>query len=149
MQTFKSKLNGFRIISEPTEFVKAKITTSVDSFEYISQFYDRDLDVYESFFILLLNRANNTVGYAKISQGGVTGTVVDIKIVAKYIADSLASAVILAHNHPSGQLIPSQEDRNLTERLKSMAALFDCKVLDHVILAPGNKYYSFADEGII
>ena len=74
--------------------------------------------IYESVFILLLNRHNNTIGYAKISQGGVTGTVIDVKIIAKYIIDSLASGLILAHNHPSGNTRASSEDINITNKVK-------------------------------
>ncbi len=144
---YKSKMKSFRLVADPSDFVKVKITTSKDAHEVIKQFYSDDIEIYESFFVLLLNQANNTIGYVKISQGGVTGTVVDLKIIAKYIADSLAGSIILAHNHPSGQLRPSQADLLLTKKVKDMASHFDTRVLDHLILCPGDKYYSFGDEG--
>jgi DNA repair protein RadC len=125
-----------------------QIKSSYASYQYISQFYGDDIEVWESFFILLLNRNNQTIGYAKISQGGVAGTVVDTKIVAKYAVDTLASGVILAHNHPSGNINPSQCDIEITKKTKSALALLDVAVLDHIILTK-DKYYSFADEGNI
>ena len=132
----------------PTNFEKVKIVSSKDAFKVISQFYFDDIDIFESFFILCLNRNNQTIAYAKISQGGVSGTVVDIKLIAKYAIDCLASGVILAHNHPSGNLKPSPEDIKITERAREALKILDIKVLDHVILT-SDGYYSFGDEGII
>ena len=97
---------------------------------------------------MLLNRANKTIGYAKISQGGVSGTVVDVKLIAKYAVESLASGVILAHNHPSGNLTPSHQDIALTRKVKEALTLLDSQLLDHVILS-ADGYKSFADEGIL
>jgi DNA repair protein RadC len=132
----------------PTNFEKVKIVSSKDAFKLISQFYFDDIDIFESFFILCLNRNNQTIAYAKISQGGVSGTVVDIKLIAKYAIDCLASGVILAHNHPSGNLKPSPEDIKITERAREALKILDIQVLDHVILT-SDGYYSFGDEGII
>lgn len=131
-----------------SEFPKKKITSSKDSANFIRQFYYDDISIYESFFILLLNRANFTIGYAKISQGGVAGTVVDIKIIAKYAVDFLADSVILAHNHPAGNLSPSDADKAITKKTIDALKLLDIRVLDHVILTE-ESYYSFADEGEI
>ena len=132
----------------PTNFEKVKIVSSKDAFKVISQFYFDDIDIFESFFILCLNRNNQTIAYAKISQGGVSGTVVDIKLIAKYAIDCLASGVILAHNHPSGNLKPSPEDIKITERAREALKILDIQVLEHVILT-SDGYYSFGDEGII
>lgn len=133
---------------DPTQFERIKITSSNDSANYIRQFYSDDIEIYESFFILLLNRQNKTIGYAKISQGGVAGTVVDAKILLKYVVDTLASAVILCHNHPSGNLNPSTQDIELTKKLSQAIKLVDSQVLDHIILTP-DSFYSFADNGLI
>lgn len=101
-------------------------------------------------FLLLLNNSNNTLGYVKISQGGITGTVVDIRIIAKYAIESLATAVILCHNHPSGNLKPSEADKILTTKVYKGLELLDIKVLDHIILVPDSEeYFSFADEGLM
>jgi DNA repair protein RadC len=97
---------------------------------------------------LLLNRANNTTGYAKISQGGITGTVVDIQLIAKYAIESLSKGIIMAHNHPSGVIRPSEQDKLFTNQTKKALALFEIQVLDHIILGADN-YYSFVDKGIL
>ena len=132
----------------PSNFEKVKIISSNDAFKVIKQFYFDDIDIFESFFILCLNRNNQTIAYAKISQGGVAGTVVDIKLIAKYAIDCLASGVILAHNHPSGNLKPSNEDLAITKRIKEGLKILDISVLDHLILT-SQGYLSFGDEGIL
>jgi len=132
----------------PSNFEKVKIISSNDAFKVIKQFYFDDIDIFESFFILCLNRNNQTIAYAKISQGGVAGTVVDIKLIAKYAIDCLASGVILAHNHPSGDLKPSNEDLAITKRIKEGLKILDISVLDHLILT-SQGYLSFGDEGIL
>lgn len=134
----------FTIKSNQTDFPNTKIASSEDAAGFIKSFYEDDIDVYESFFILLLDRSNTTIGYAKISQGGVSGTVVDVKIVAKYAVDSLASGVILAHNHPSGNLVPSDSDIAITKKVKKGLELLDINVVDHVILSK-KGYYSMSD----
>jgi DNA repair protein RadC len=141
-------IKQFSLKKNSTTFPKVKIEKSKDSADFIKRFYQDDISIFESFFILLLNRANYTIGYAKISQGGITGTVVDKKIIAKYVIDSLASNIIIAHNHPSGNTTPSDSDIRLTRDIKDVCNLVDCTVLDHVILTE-DGYYSFADENII
>jgi DNA repair protein RadC len=148
MVLYKSKLDRYELRKVAEDFPRAKITGSKDSETYIRQFYFDDLEVYESFFILLLNRSNNTIGYAKISQGGVSGTVVDVKIIAKYAVESLAAAVILAHNHPSGNLTPSDADIQITAKTKNALQTLDIQCLDHIILTAEN-YFSFADNGVM
>jgi len=146
MKKYKGTIPQFNLRKIKTDFPKAKITSSADGYHYMRQFYLDDIDVFESFFLLMLNNSNNTIGYAKISQGGITGTLVDIRIVAKYCVDSLATACILGHNHPSGKREPSNADKSITKKLKDGLALLDIKVLDHLILTSDNGYYSFADE---
>ena len=140
------KAKKFDLKATDSEFTKVKITSSESAEKFIRQFYGDDLEIFESFFILLLNRANETIGYAKISQGGIVGTVVDKKILLKYVVESLASGIILAHNHPSGNTNPSQADLNITKDLQQLCMLVDSEVLDHVILT-ADSFYSFADNG--
>lgn len=102
---------------------------------------------HEEFWILMLNQAHHIVGRQRISTGGVTGTVVDSKMVFKPAIETLASCIILVHNHPSGNLIPSPADIDLTRKLKEGGKVLDIKVLDHVIVAH-TGYYSFRDEGL-
>lgn len=129
-------------------FESAIIRRSEDAEKYARQFYGDDIEILESFFIMLLNKANAVTGWVKISQGGTAGTVVDPKIVAKYAVDSLSSGVILCHNHPSGRLLASEADNQITRKIKDGLKLFDIAVLDHIILS-SNGFYSYADDGNI
>ncbi|TLV01262.1 RadC family protein [Dyadobacter luticola] len=100
----------------------------------------------EEFWILLLNRGNTVMRAMQVSKGGVAGTSVDIKLIFKLAIDHLASSLILVHNHPSGQLIPSHADILLTSQIKEAGRLLDMPVLDHMIFTD-QGYYSFTDEG--
>jgi len=125
---------------------KTKVTGSKDAYDLIKADL---LDIsHEEFWILLLNRANRVIKKVQVSQGGVAGTVADPKIIFKLALDELASGIILAHNHPSGNLTASQADLDLTKKLKDAGKLLDIQVLDHLIVA-GQKYFSFADEGLM
>lgn len=138
----------YELRKNQTDFPNKKITDASTAHEFIRQFYQGDIEIYESFFLLLLNQQNITIGYAKISQGGITSTVVDVRIVAKYVVDSLATGVILAHNHPSGGLKPSEADIEITRKIKNALNFFDVSVLDHIILT-SEGFYSFANDGTL
>ena len=103
---------------------------------------------HEEFWVMLLNRSNKIINKNKISQGGVAGTVIDVKIILKKAIEKLASSVILCHNHPSGNIEPSDADIGITRKLKEAAEIMDIKLLDHIIVAD-NSYFSFLDEGIL
>lgn len=125
---------------------KPKITCSKDAYEVIKpELMDLSFEV---FWILLLNRANQVIRKCQISTGGISGTVADPKIIFKVALENLCSAVILVHNHPSGNLKPSTADINLTRKLKEAGNLLEIPVLDHLIFSD-NGYYSFADEGML
>ena len=103
---------------------------------------------HEEFWLLMLNRANRVLGKYKVSQGGLSGTVIDTRIILKKALDNLASSIIVCHNHPSGNKQPSDADVKITEKLKKAAEMLEIKLLDHVIIAD-KSYFSFADEGLI
>lgn len=125
---------------------RVKVTDSQKAFQYIApSLYDQD---YEHFYVLLLNRANFIMKEKAVSEGGVSGTVVDAKAVFKLALEELASGIILCHNHPSGNIQPSEADIKLTKKLKNGGDFLDIKVLDHLIISNEN-YFSFADEGLI
>lgn len=124
--------------------VLPKITCSYDSYKIIAPLI-ADLP-HEEFWILLLNRANKMICRKCISSGGVSGTIVDAKVVFKKAIDQLASAIVLCHNHPSGNLKPSQADLAITRRLKQAGDVLDITIIDHLIVTE-QGYYSFADEG--
>lgn len=101
---------------------------------------------HEEVWILLLNRANKVIKKRQISKGGITGSVIDIRLIIKEAIDSLASAIILCHNHPSGNTSPSKEDDIITEKLKNAGKIMDIKLLDHIIVCE-KSYYSYLDKG--
>jgi len=148
MKTYKTNINLYTLRKIQTEFPKVKVDSSATAAKFIKQFYSDDIEIFESFFVLLLNSANTTIGYAKISQGGIAGTVVDTRLIAKYAVDALAPSVILAHNHPSGNTKASHADREITKKIIAGLGLLDIKVLDHLILTE-ESFLSFADEGLL
>jgi len=123
---------------------KKKITSSMNVFEYFSSILGDN--TYEAFYILLLNRANRVIREIQISEGGFSGTVADPKKIFKIALEYSASSIILCHNHPSGNIQPSDADIKLTHKLKSAGEMLDLPVIDHIILGE-EKYFSFADEG--
>jgi len=124
----------------------SKITGSAEVFNLMHGFL-ADLS-HEEFWIILLNRSNRIIEKRKISQGGITGTVTDIRMILKMAIENLATSMILCHNHPSGNLQPSDADVSITRRLKESASLMDIALLDHIIVT-GRGYFSFADENLI
>jgi DNA repair protein RadC len=128
---------------EETIIDKQQIITSKDAYNY---FYPLLSEYkHEEFWVLLLNNSSKIISRKKISEGGITGTIVDPRIIFKYAIEELATAVILCHNHPSGSIIPSESDNNITQKIKSIGKLFDIAVLDHIIIGE-RGYYSFADN---
>lgn len=148
VKKYEKTIKGFRLVSEPTDIPVRRVDTSQLAADYARQFYLGDIDVYESMFMVLLNRANNATSFAKISQGGIIGTVADIKLIAKYAIEGLACSIILIHNHPSGNVQPSESDKILTNKLREGLKLLDVDLLDHVIISKDN-HFSFADNGIL
>ena len=130
--------------SEPV--TKPIITCSQDIYELMKS--DLADEQVEYFYLILMNRSNHVIKKQLISQGGTAGTVVDSKLVFKAALDHLAQSIILVHNHPSGNLKPSEQDKRLTERLVKIGRELDLPVLDHVIFTDVG-YFSFADEGMI
>lgn len=109
-------------------------------------FNDDTLEYKEYFKLVLLNRANKVLGITTISEGGIDGTVVDVRLVLQTALLAHSSGIILAHNHPSGQLKPSPQDDRITKKIKEAAKLMDIRIQDHLIVT-GDNYYSYADEG--
>lgn len=126
--------------------IKNKIISSKDAYELFASKLE-DLN-HEQFWLIMLDNASRLIDFKQLSTGGVTGTVVDAKMVFKMALDYGAVSIIMSHNHPSGQLKPSDQDIKITKQLVAAGKTLDIKVLDHIIVA-GNSYYSFADEGIL
>ena len=121
---------------------KPKISNSQDVYQLFQHLSDCQ---YEEFWIVVLNKANRVIDRYRVSEGGVTGTVVDIKRIFHHTLNILGTGLILIHNHPSGNINPSEADVAITKKIVEAGKLFDIAVLDHVILGEG--YYSFADDG--
>lgn len=143
----KKKAVEYSLKAEKQDFPVVKVRSSEDVMNFARQLYHEDINIYESSFILLLNHANNTVGYAKISQGGICSTSVDIRIICKYAIETLSPAVIFLHNHPSGNTNPSNDDKMLTKRLFEALKTLDIKLLDSIVLTE-DGYLSMSDEGM-
>ncbi len=125
---------------------KPVIRSSKDIAQYLQSLL-KDY-TYEVFAVVFLNRANKINHFEIISRGGITGTVADPRIILKKALEEDATAIVLCHNHPSGNLLPSHADEELTKKIKEAATYFDIKVIDHIIVSE-EGYYSFADEGIL
>ena len=129
---------------------RPQIKGSFDAYEVLAANWDEDtIAPFEEFNVLLLDRSNRVMGKYLVSQGGMAGTYVDPKMIFAVALKSRATSIVLAHNHPSSNLNPSDVDIKLTEKLVKAGEFLDLPVLDHLILSPEGGYYSFADEGII
>lgn len=125
---------------------KPRITSSKDAVDILQPVLS-DLN-HEEFHVLLMNQAHKVIGHRKISMGGISGTVADPRLIFGFALELKASAIILSHNHPSGNLKPSEQDIQLTKKLSAAGKSLDISVLDHIIIA-GTSFYSFADEGLL
>lgn len=126
---------------------RPKVCNSKDAFHLLTRLWDVEtLEFVESFKIILLNRANRVLGVSQIGVGGTSAVIVDPKLVFVTALKANAHSMILAHNHPSGELIPSEPDRKITRKLVEIGRILDIAILDHLIVTP-DSYFSFADEG--
>jgi DNA repair protein RadC len=125
-----------------------KVTSSHDAFDILKDVWSNQLEHIEEFYLLMLNKANKVLGYSKVSSGGLSGTIVDPKLIFQTALKANASSIILAHNHPSGNIQPSEADQRITKKCRDGGLMLDIAVLDHLIIT-ADQYYSFADEGVI
>jgi DNA repair protein RadC len=125
------------------------VNSSKAAFDILSTLFPQEtICLQEQFVVLYVNRANKVIGSYQLSKGGLTGTVADVRLILSVALKTLASGLILAHNHPSGNLKPSEADIGLTKKIKQSAKLMDIELLDHIIIS-NEGYYSFIDEGIL
>ena len=145
-------VNEIQVSYKPNrEFTdKFKINTSKDAHFLLEKVFDPDtINLREEFIILYLNRANRVLGYYKAFTGGLASVVCDTKLILAVALKSMASGIILAHNHPSGSLVPSEQDKAITRRVKVACQNLDIQLLDHLILVPDGGFTSLADENLI
>ena len=126
---------------------RIKILSSETSYSYLKPFYAECMEHHEESYVMFLNRANKALGVSLISKGGMAETVMDVKIILQTALKVHASGIILSHNHPSGNLRPSEPDKQITSKIKEACKVLDLHLLDHIILTE-ESYYSFTDEGL-
>ena len=152
MKTYKKTLPSIRLVMDSSSHQAMKITSAKDAAILLTNLYDDSIAIYESVYMITLNQANNTTGFVQLATGGITGCVVDIRLLAKYAVEMMATGVILCHNHPSGNLNPSRADDMLTQKVKEGLRTLDIQLMDHIILSPeantdASKFYSYQYEG--
>jgi DNA repair protein RadC len=129
--------------------LRPKISSSKEAYEILINHWDESkIDFFEQFKVILLNRANKVLGIYEVSTGGVSGTVADPKLIFAAALKANSSSILLSHNHPSGNLKPSQQDILLTSKIKEAGRFLELPVIDHLIVT-SEGYYSFADEGLL
>jgi DNA repair protein RadC len=129
---------------------RKKISSSFDAHKIFRENWNPDtIEHVEEFKILLMNRSNSVLGIMDVSKGGISGCVVDNRIIFQAAIKANASGIIVCHNHPSGNLNPSESDTKITQKIKNAGAVVEVQLLDHLILTTDGSYYSFADNGLL
>jgi DNA repair protein RadC len=129
---------------------RLQVKCSKDAFDIFMENWDLDsIEHIEEFKLMLMTRSNKVLGIASISKGGISGTLTDVRIILQYAIKANASGMIICHNHPSGNLNPSESDTKITQKIKEAGNIMDIQLLDHLILNTDGSYYSFADEGLL
>ena len=129
---------------------RMKITCSRDAYKIFMENWNPDIiEFVEEFKILLMNRSNSVLGILEISKGGISGTVTDVRLIYQGAIKANASGIIVCHNHPSGNLNPSESDTKITHKIKEAGSLMDIQLIDHLIINMDGSYYIFADNGLL
>jgi DNA repair protein RadC len=129
---------------------RPRVQSSHDAYKILKGIFDQEtIEHHESVVLLLLNRSNRVLGAKQISTGGINGCIMDVRLILQYCLIANATGFIISHNHPSGNLDPSDSDKNITKKLKTASSYHDLSFTDHIIVTPENKYTSFADEGYL
>lgn len=150
MSTTFSHVEEITVAYKPTQIENRPIKTSLDAYQILREYFDPDtIALQESFVVMFLNRQNQVKGIKRLFVGGIASTIIDIRLIFSVALKSTSTGILLAHNHPSGCLQPSQQDIHLTKRIRSGCEIFDIKLVDHLILSPFNNYFSMAEEGML
>jgi len=150
MKQTKERVAEIQVSYLPTIGNKPIITSAQGAYDQLTAFFPAEtICLQERFVAMYLNRANRVLGVYELSKGGMTGTVVDIRLLLSVALKIAATGIILCHNHPSGNLQPSNSDKDITAKVKEASRLFDINILDHLIIVQEGKYLSFTEEGIL
>ncbi len=152
MKTLQTNISEVKLVYRTK--VKAsdrqQIKCSKDAFDIFMENWNLDsIEHIEEFKLMLMTRSNKVLGIASLSKGGISGTVTDVRIILQFAIKANASGIIICHNHPSGNLNPSESDTKITQKIKEAGNIMDIQLLDHLILNTDGSYYSFADEGLL
>lgn len=150
-ETAQLKVSELEVRYRPAIGRKPQIHSALDAATELRKFFDEGtIALQEQFLVMYMNHNNRVLGIYPMSKGGFAGTIVELRLILSVGLKVAATGIIIAHNHPSGNLTPSSADNELTKKIKSACQFLDFKLLDHIILAPTEgEYYSFADEGVI
>ena len=141
-------VSEIEITYKPAIGSKPEVTSSSDAYEILKEHYpENQIALKEYFVVMYLNQANRVIGVQKLSVGGLTSAIADVRLLFGTALKVLATGLVISHNHPSGSTRPSLQDRNLTKQVKEAGKLLDIKLLDHLILTPDDQYVSLADIG--
>ena len=150
MSNTTTKLAEIEVSYRPKKVHHPIIKSSADVYFHLLKFFpESTIALYETFVVGYLNRANRLIGVYELSKGGITGTVADPRLILSVALKTAATGLILSHNHPSGNLQPSIQDKDITKKIQEACKLLDITLLDHLIVVPEDAYFSFADEGLL
>ena len=152
MKTQQTTISEVRLVYKTK--IKAserlQVKCSKDAFDIFMENLDLDsIEHIEEFKLLLMNRSNSVLGILSVSKGGLSGTVTDVRLIFQAAIKACASGIIVCHNHPSGNLNPSESDTKITQKIKESGNIMDIQLLDHLIITAEDSYYSFADNGLL
>ena len=139
-------VSEIEITYKPAIGSKPEVTSSSDAYHILKEYYPADqIALKEYFVVMYLNQANRVIGVQKLSIGGLTSAVADVRLLFGTALKVLATGLVISHNHPSGNLKPSLQDKSITKQIQDAGRLLDIKLLDHIILVPNDQYISMAD----
>lgn len=149
MNNIISKVSEIQVSYKPNKMVSSKITKSFDAVQIIRKFWNEEtIEMQEEVKVILLNNSNCVLGIYNLSKGGITSSLVDVRLVLSVALKCLAPGIILVHNHPSGNLKPSSADLNIVKKLKDSCKIMDITLFDSIIITK-KSYMSFADDGLL
>jgi len=150
MKKMFNNVAEIEVVYKPAISDKPIISSSLDAYNVLVNFFPSEtLCLQERFVAMYLNRSNRVIGVYHMSTGGIRGTVVDIRLLLSVALKTAATGIILAHNHPSGNIKPSEADKELTNKIKKASEYMDINLLDHLIIVPEGKYLSFREDGLL
>ena len=150
MRKVKTEVEEIKISYLPTNINNPKVRTSKEAYSVLIEAFDKGtIGLQESFVVMYLNNQNQAKGIYRHSTGGITSTIMDIRLIMSVALKSTSIGMILCHNHPSGNLEPSKADKTITSKIGEACKLFDIKLLDHLIVSPHGTYFSFQDENLL